>query len=106
MTREELKNKIAFQVNFILYSGKSPMDAVEDMTKIADDYANARELSVRKELDFMGENEDTYEELEDDNLTYIDCPHCGIELDAIDIEYRRCHICQCDIDEDAKGGEG
>lgn len=81
---------------------------VEFFVEIGVKMADERELRVRKELDFLGENKDTYEELEDkeDNCPYVDCPSCGVELDAIDWEYRRCSVCGVDIDKDLEGGEG
>lgn len=72
MTRDEMSNKLAQQINFVRFSGKDPKQAVKDMVKIADDYADARELAVRKELDFTGENSDTYDELEYSSR----CPEC------------------------------
>ena len=41
MTKDKLKNKIGFQISFILYSGLDPDKGVEQITEIAVDYHNA-----------------------------------------------------------------
>lgn len=103
MNLEELRNKIGMQIRFLKISGLDENKVLENLVNIAVEFSNHRELEVRKQLDFMRDNQDTYQEL-DDNFPYISCPNCCREFDSIDIEYRRCSRCGFDVDEDEEGG--
>lgn len=43
MNKQELRNKIGFQIGFLLYSGKSVEDVIEHIAQIAEKYANEKE---------------------------------------------------------------
>lgn len=46
MTTEELENKIGFQIDFLILSGKKPIDALKSLIEITKDYHQANlELS-------------------------------------------------------------
>lgn len=39
MTEEDLENKIAFQIGFLIHSGKNPNDVIRDLKAIALKYS-------------------------------------------------------------------
>jgi predicted Zn-ribbon and HTH transcriptional regulator len=97
MRREELQTKIGNKLNFFM-SGTGIYKTIQDIAQIAEDYATARELAVRKELDFFGEEKDTYEELEEGSR----CPECLSQVTNNELEMfgGLCESCSLE------GGEG
>jgi hypothetical protein len=57
MKIEELKNKIAFQLGFLLYSRKSIESTVEQIKEIAVDYANdSKWIKIETDFDYPEPN--------------------------------------------------
>lgn len=49
MTKENLENKIGFQIGFLLHSGKSINETIKLLTEIANDYAVEKSKHYVKE---------------------------------------------------------
>jgi len=49
MNTKQLKNKIGFQIGFLLYSGMSQEDAIKHLTEIAIDYAKIHVTEALKQ---------------------------------------------------------
>jgi hypothetical protein len=49
MTKSDLKNKIGFQMNFVLYSGLEPDAAIENIVEIAEEYKSSNLELIKAE---------------------------------------------------------
>lgn len=50
MNIEDLKNKVGFQINFILHSGLEPETAIEHITELAEDYRKSTSELTKYEI--------------------------------------------------------
>ena len=62
MDIEKLENKIAFQIGFLIYSGKNPNDVIRDLKIIALEYAKQFQKEETQKCNVCGQQFDEDEE--------------------------------------------
>jgi len=72
MTEEELKKKIAFQIGFVLFSGKTIDETVRDLMSITSDYTQSFKKKAEKWDKLSGKISECYVDENGDELSEED----------------------------------
>ena len=102
MTKSDLKNKIGFQMNFVLYSGLEPETAIENIVELAEDYKTSNLELIKAEAiqSYLLERGANDERINNevlilkglkDRVNKLECNH--VFSVSADLSYEECSKC-------------